>query len=43
MSEGLLHVSPPYVSTEEDVDFIAATIPLVLDDMEKLILEQPER
>ena len=43
MSEGLLHVSPPYVSTEADIDFIVDTIPVVLDGMEKLVLEQPER
>jgi adenosylmethionine-8-amino-7-oxononanoate aminotransferase len=43
MSEGLLHISPPYVSTEADVDFIVRTIPAVLDDMEKLVLAQPER
>jgi adenosylmethionine-8-amino-7-oxononanoate aminotransferase len=43
MSEGLLHVSPPYVSTDEDVDFIVETIPLVLDDIEKIVLDGPER
>jgi adenosylmethionine-8-amino-7-oxononanoate aminotransferase len=43
MSEGLLHVSPPFVSTEADIDFIVDTIPVVLDGMEKLVLEQPER
>jgi adenosylmethionine-8-amino-7-oxononanoate aminotransferase len=43
MSEGLLHVSPPYISSEEDVDFVVDTIPAVLDDMERLIRQQPER
>ena len=43
MSEGLLHVSPPYVSTDADIDFVVETIPVVLDGMEKLVLEQPER
>ena len=29
--------------TEVDIDFIVDTIPVVLDGMEKLVLEQPER
>ena len=37
MSEGLLHISPPYISTEEDLEFIVRTIPDVLDGMEKLV------
>jgi adenosylmethionine-8-amino-7-oxononanoate aminotransferase len=41
MSEGLLHISPPYVSTEDDIDFIVRTIPSVLDDIEKHVREQP--
>ncbi|HEY1365893.1 MAG TPA: aminotransferase class III-fold pyridoxal phosphate-dependent enzyme [Gaiellaceae bacterium] len=43
MSEGLLHISPPYVSTAEDVDFIVETIPLVLDDVERIVLERSLR
>ena len=43
MSEGLLHVSPPYISTEEDIEFVLETIPVVLDGMEKIVLGRPER
>jgi adenosylmethionine-8-amino-7-oxononanoate aminotransferase len=43
MSEGLLHVSPPYISSEDDVDFIAQTIPVILDELEQLIVRRPER
>jgi len=42
MSEGLLHISPPYVSTDEDIDFVVQRVPLVLDGVEKLILREPQ-
>ena len=41
-SEGILHISPPYISTEEDIDFIVETVNLVLDDLEGVILGRPE-
>jgi adenosylmethionine-8-amino-7-oxononanoate aminotransferase len=37
MSEGILHVAPPYVSTPEDLAFAAETVEAVLDEMEPLI------
>ena len=33
MSEGLLHVAPPYVATDSDLDFIAERVAAVLDDV----------
>ena len=33
----------PYVSTEEDIEFVLQTIPVVLDGMEGIVLGQPER
>ena len=43
MSEGIVHISPPYISTEEDIEFVLQTIPVVLDGMEQIVLAQPER
>jgi adenosylmethionine-8-amino-7-oxononanoate aminotransferase len=31
MSEGLLHVAPPFVATDDDLDFVAAAVGTVLD------------
>jgi adenosylmethionine-8-amino-7-oxononanoate aminotransferase len=41
-SEGILHVSPPYVSTESDLDYVVERVSLVLDDLESVILRQAE-
>ena len=37
-SEGIVHVSPPYVSTESDLDYVVERVNLVLDDLEGVIL-----
>jgi adenosylmethionine-8-amino-7-oxononanoate aminotransferase len=39
-SEGILHISPPYVSTESDLDYIVERVNLVLDDLESVILSR---
>ena len=31
MSEGLLHLAPPYIATDSDLDFIADRVTKVLD------------
>lgn len=38
MSEGLLHISPPYISTEDDIDFIIESVNAVLTQLEPLVL-----
>jgi hypothetical protein len=40
MSEGIVHLSPPFVSTDEDLEFVANAVESLLDRMEKII---PER
>jgi adenosylmethionine-8-amino-7-oxononanoate aminotransferase len=42
MSEGILHISPPYISTEQDLDFVVERINAVLDDMDDLLRGRPE-
>jgi adenosylmethionine-8-amino-7-oxononanoate aminotransferase len=37
MSEGILHISPPYVSTEEDIEFISTSVDAVLDELERFL------
>jgi adenosylmethionine-8-amino-7-oxononanoate aminotransferase len=37
MSEGIFHVAPPYISTPEDLDFVAGVVDTVLDEMEDVI------
>ena len=37
MSEGILHIAPPYISTTEDLEFIANATEAVLDQMEGVI------
>ena len=37
MSEGIFHVAPPYVSTPEDLEFVAGVVETVLDEMEEYI------
>ena len=37
-SEGIVHVSPPYVSTESDLDYVVERVNLMLDDLEGVIL-----
>jgi adenosylmethionine-8-amino-7-oxononanoate aminotransferase len=39
-SEGIVHISPPYVSTESDLDYVVERVNLVLDDLEGLILSR---
>jgi adenosylmethionine-8-amino-7-oxononanoate aminotransferase len=39
-SEGIVHVSPPYVSTESDLDYVVERVNLVLDDLEEVILSR---
>lgn len=34
MSEGILHISPPYIATDADLDFVAERVDTVLDGME---------
>ena len=31
MSEGILHIAPPFVATDDDLDFVAAAVGTVLD------------
>jgi len=37
MSEGILHVAPPYVSTSEDLDFVAESVFSVLGEMSDML------
>ena len=37
MSEGILHVAPPYVSTSEDLEFVAESVVSVLDEMSDML------
>lgn len=37
MSEGILHISPPYVTTKEDIEFIGASVEAVLDELESFL------
>jgi adenosylmethionine-8-amino-7-oxononanoate aminotransferase len=42
MSEGILHIAPPYVSTAEELDFVAEQVQVVLDEMEPVIAARVE-
>lgn len=39
MSEGLLHIAPPIVSTDSDLEFVAETIPKVIDQVSKELFQ----
>jgi adenosylmethionine-8-amino-7-oxononanoate aminotransferase len=41
MSEGILHVAPPYISTENELDFISDIVEKALQHMEKVIDRLP--
>ena len=41
MSEGILHLAPPYISSDQDLDFIAETVEKALGHMEKVIARLP--
>ena len=37
MSEGILHVAPPYVSTAEDLEFVTESVVSLLDEMSDML------
>jgi adenosylmethionine-8-amino-7-oxononanoate aminotransferase len=39
MSEGILHVSPPYVTSEADEEFVVESVAAVLTDIERLLVD----
>src|SRR5581483_3191899 len=41
MSEGILHVAPPFISNDAELDFIAETVHKTLRHMEKVIAQLP--
>lgn len=41
MSEGILHLAPPYVSSADDLEFVASAAENVLDQMEPIISRLP--
>jgi hypothetical protein len=41
MSEGVMHLSPPFVSTREDLEFAAEAAAQALDAMEPIIASRP--
>lgn len=40
MSEGILHIAPPYVSTSEDLDFVTEAVVSVLDEVSDKLSKQ---
>ena len=43
MSEGILHVAPPFTTTDDEIDFIAETVDKVLHRMENVIAQLPAK
>jgi adenosylmethionine-8-amino-7-oxononanoate aminotransferase len=43
MSEGILHVAPPFITTDDEIDFIAETVDKVLHRMENAIAQLPAK
>lgn len=43
MSEGILHVAPPFITTDDEIDFIAETVDKVLHRMENVIAQLPAK
>jgi adenosylmethionine-8-amino-7-oxononanoate aminotransferase len=41
MSEGILHVAPPFISSDAELDFISDTVRKALRQMEKVIAQLP--
>ena len=43
MSEGILHVAPPFITSETEIDFITDTVEKTLRHMEKVISQLPAK